>query len=114
LIRVTPETAGHPRERASADELTDLAGADEGTAFLVHDVHRHPERRTADRARLDGADRGGGKEARADFGAAGAVDHRHAAPADTLEEPPVRLGVPRLAGGDERAQRREVARRHAM
>ena len=80
-------------------------------AGVVDDVHRHPERRAADRARLDRADRRRREEARADLGAARAVDHRHARAADVLEEPAVRLGVPRLAGRDERAQRREVARR---
>ena len=103
-----------PGERPAADELADLAGADERVAGVVDDVHRHPERRPADGARLDRPDRGRREEARADLGAAGAVDDRHARAADVLEEPAVRLGVPRLAGRDERAQRREVARRVAV
>src|SRR3954470_52839 len=44
----------------------------------------------------------GGEEAGADLGAAGAVDHGHSRAADVLEEPPVGLRVPRLAGRHKR------------
>ena len=68
-------------------------------AVGVDDVHRHPERGPAERARLDRIARRRREEARADLGAAGEVDDRHARAADLLEEPAVRVGVPRLAGG---------------
>ena len=49
-----------------------------------------------------------GEEAGADLGAAGDVHDRYAAAADLLEEPQVRVAVPRLAGRADRAQRRHV------
>ena len=45
-----------------------------------------------------------------DLGAARVVDDRQAAAADDVEEPAPRLGIPRLAGGAEDAQRREIVR----
>ena len=89
-LRVAPEAARHPGERLAADELADLARADERAAVVVDDVHRHPERRPAERARLDRHRRHRREEARADLGAARAVDDRHARPADVLEQPAVR------------------------
>src|SRR3954454_7145321 len=53
LVGVAPEAARHPRERLAADELADLAGPEQRAAYVVDDVDRHPERRTADRTRLD-------------------------------------------------------------
>ena len=103
-----------PGNGPAADELADLAGADQRVAGVVDDVHRHPERRAAERARLDRADGSGREEAGADLGAARAVDDRHARTADVLGQPPVRLGVPRLARRDEGAQRREVGGRVAV
>src|SRR5207253_2663023 len=113
-LGVAPEASRHAGERLAADELAHLAGADERVALTVDDVHRHPERRPPERARLD-RDRGDRREeARADLRAAGDVDQRNAPTADRLEEPTIRLGVPRLAGGDERAQRGEVGVRVAV
>src|SRR5438067_11517484 len=48
------------------------------------------------------------EEARADLGAAGDVHDRRAPTADALEEPEVRVAVPRLAGRGDRPQRRQV------
>jgi hypothetical protein len=51
----------------------------------VDDVHRHPERRPPSEHALIGAARRRREEARADLGAARAVDDRAAAAADVLE-----------------------------
>ena len=111
---VAPEAARHGGERLAADELAHVAGADERVALVVDDVHRHPERRPAERARLDRHRRHGREKTRGDLGTAGDVDQRHAAAADVLIEPAVRLGVPGLAGRHERAQRREIGARVAV
>src|SRR5919198_1583285 len=68
LLRVAPEATRHARERTAADQLADLARADERPSLVVDDVHRHPERRASHRARLDRARDGGREEARADLG----------------------------------------------
>src|SRR4051794_12051531 len=105
-LGVAPEAARHPGERLPADELADLAA--HGATFGVDDVHRHPECRAAERARLDRRRRSGREEAGPDLGAAGAVDDRAASAADVLVEPAVGLRVPGLAGGDEDLKRGEV------
>ena len=79
-LRVAPEPARHPGERLAADELADLAA--HASALGVDDVHRHPERGPAERARLDRHRRRRREEARADLGAARAVDDRAAPAAD--------------------------------
>ena len=113
-LGVAPEAPCHPRERLPADELPDLAALDERVALLVDDVHIHPERGAAERARFDRDRRRGREKARADLGPARAVDDRAAAAADSLGEPVVRIRVPRLAGRDDDAQGGEVGLRVAV
>src|SRR5207249_3148496 len=72
------------------------------------------ERRKAERDGLDRLRDAGREEARADLGSAGLVHDRDAAAADVLEQPQVRIAVPRLARGAERLQRRQVRRRLAV
>ena len=79
-----------------------------GVAARVDDVHVLPERGEAERDRLDRLGDHRRQEAGADLGAAADVHDRRRAAADVLEEPAVRVGVPRLAGRAERLQRREV------
>ncbi len=110
-LGVAPEPARHPRERLPADELADLAGADQRPALGVDDVHRHSRRRPADGAVLDRLRRTRPEEDRADLRPAGDVDDRAAPASHPLEEPAVRVGVPRLARRDDRPQRREVGLR---
>src|SRR3954452_7487793 len=89
LLRIAPEAACHARERPAADELADLAGADERAPVAVDHVHRHSERGAADRAGLDRRNGRRRQEAGADLGPARAVDDRDARVTDRLEEPPV-------------------------
>src|SRR5580765_6833399 len=109
---VTPDAARHPRPWAFADELADFA-AHGGAVRRVH-VHVLAERRKAERDRLDRLGDAGREKAGADLGAAGAVHDRRRAAPDLVEEPTVRVLVPRLAGRAHRLQRRHVRLRVAF
>src|SRR5262249_27109343 len=111
-LGVAPHAAGHARPRPPADELSDLAA--HGVAVRVDHVHVLPERGEAERHWLDRLDDARAQEARADLGAAGDVDDRRPAAADVLEQPEVRVAVPRLAGRADRPQRRQVVRGLAL
>ena len=76
-LGIAPDAARHRRPRLCADQLADLVRA-RGGAVGSPDVHVHPERRSAERARLQLGDRQRGQEARADLGAARQVDDRTA------------------------------------
>ena len=106
---VPPDAARHAGPRAPADELADLAA--HRVALPVDDVHVLAERRKPERDGLDrlGDDRR--QKARAHLGAAGDVHDRRAPAADVIEEPAIRIRVPRLAGRAQRLQRRQVGRR---
>ena len=110
---IAAEPAGHARPGRAAHELADLAGIRHRPVRAEHrDVH--PERRAPQRTGFERADRVGGQEARADLGPARQVDDRQPPLADLLEEPPVRLGVPRLARRGEDPQRRQVVGAHRL
>src|SRR5207302_10781384 len=98
--------------RPAADALADLAA--HGGALLGDDVHVLPERGKGERDRLDRLRDDGREEARADLGTAADVHDRRARPADVLEEPAMRVGVPRLTGRAERPERREVRARLSL
>src|SRR5205823_10103662 len=111
-LAVAPDAARHAGPRPPADELADLAAY--GSALLVDDVHVLPERGKAKRDRLDRLRDHGREEARADLGTAADVHDRRPRPADVLEEPAIRVGVPRLTGRAERPERREVCARLSL
>src|SRR5213075_1515715 len=92
--------AGHSRPGPAADELADLAA--DGTPVCVDDIDVLAERGKAQCDRLHRLHDAGREEARADLRAAGDVDDRRAPAADVLEEPQVRIAVPRLARGAHR------------
>ena len=106
---VAPDAARHGGPRLFADELPHLARGDRRSVGAP-DVDVHPERGTSERAGLQLRDRQRREEARADLGAARQVDDRAPAAADLLQQPPVRLGVPRLTGRCQDPQGREVVR----
>ena len=106
-LRVAPHAAGHRRPGLAADELAHLTGR-QVLAVRPRDVDGHPERRPAERARLERHDRHRREEAGADLGSAREVDDRRAALADDVVQPQVGVGVPRLAGRREDADRRAV------
>src|SRR4029453_11458325 len=92
---IAPEPARHSGERLPADELADLAA--NRPPLDVDDVHRHPQPPPPQRTPLYRLSNGRREKARADLGAAGAVDDRTAPPADNLVQPAIRLWVPPLA-----------------
>src|SRR6185295_20159368 len=103
---VTPDAARHPRPGAFADELAHFAA--HGRAVRSVHVHVLAERRKAERDRLDRLGDARREKAGADLGAAGAVHDRRRAAPDLVEEPTVRVLVPRLAGRAHRLQRGHV------
>src|SRR6266545_748554 len=103
---VAPDAAGHPGPRAFAHELTDLAA--HGFPLGPEDVQILPQCREAERNRLHGLRDTGGEEARADLGPARLVDDRNATAADPLEQPEIRVSIPRLACRADRLQGRHV------
>src|SRR6266508_3197162 len=113
-LGIAPEATCHPGERLAADELADVARADERPAFRIDHVHRHAEVRASQRTRLDRDRRRGREEAGAYLRPTGAVDDWTAAAANLLEEPSVWIRVPRLAGRHDRAQGGEIGLGVAM
>src|SRR5215208_4523766 len=111
-LPVLPKSARHSRPRVPADELADLAA--QRTAVLIDDVHVLPESWESERNRLDRLGHDGRQEACADLGPARYVHDRNAPAARALEQPQVRVAVPRLAGRAERLQRRHVRGRIAL
>src|SRR5262245_5327195 len=95
-VRIVPEAARHSRPRTPADQLADLAAY--GLSRRVDDVHVHAECGEAERNRLDRLDEARREEARADLRAAADVHDRDARLPDPVEEPLVRIRVPRLTG----------------
>src|SRR6185437_13810755 len=93
---VTPDAARHSRPRPFADELADFAA--HRRAVRSVDVHVLTELRKAKRDRLDRLGDARREKPGADLGAAGAVHDRRRAAPDLVEEPAVRILVPRLAG----------------
>ena len=100
MPRVIP---GHGRRQTSSPTSP-------RTGFPVRSEHVHvqAERRKADRALLDRLGHDHREEAGADLGPAAQVDDRDAPAAHLLGEPAVRRWIPRLAGGREDRQRREI------
>ena len=95
-----------PIHGCAHDQLADLVA--HGPALIVHDVGGDARRRAGERRRLERREDVAADQPAGDFGAARVVDDRQPAAADDIEEPAPRLGVPRLAGRAEDAQRRQV------
>ena len=109
-LGVAPEAAGHARHRGSDDELADRGPgrARPASSTTSAAVPRHgPENAAGLSGPIDVAP----DDAARDLGPAAVVDDRAATLADLAEVPPPRIGVPRLPGRAEDAQRGAVVRR---
>ena len=105
--RVTPHATGHARPGFGADQLAHPAVTDRPSLVVPH-VHRHGKGRPPERAGGDRERDVAREEAGPHLGAAGDVDDRHPATADLVEQPHVRVHVPRLPGRAERAERPQI------
>src|SRR5207249_12161837 len=103
---IVPETGRHSRPRLRHDQLAD--GAAHGTAGVVEDLGGHAGDGAREGAGFDRSDGKAAQDSAGDFRSTGVVADRDPRLTGVLEEPAVRLRVPRLAGGAQHAQRREV------
>src|SRR4029453_8454821 len=93
-VGILPEAGGHARPRLGDDQLAHLAA--DGTAVVAEHVGGHARRGAVEGARLDRGDGKRGDDAARYLRAPGVVDDGHRSAPHVLEDPAIRLSVPRL------------------